>query len=307
MMIKSIMYLKKLELSGFKSFAKQTVLEFPSKVTAIVGPNGSGKSNIKEGIQWVLGEQSMKSLRGKKGEDLIWNGSEQVSRVGKASVTLIFDNKDGRIPLEYEEVAISRKIFRDGLNEYYLNNSQVRLKDVVELMARIGLGESKHNIIGQGEVDRILLSTPKERYAMLEEALGLRVYHIKKNESERKLSATENNMNQVEALIREIAPHLKFLSAQAKKAQARGTLEEELRQFQKIYFAKSYKLKLGFEMKFVINKFGYQKTNVWTNFIILYQELQLSLAGVGMYKHAFLKFYHTDLFQAAPQNISGGF
>ncbi len=213
-------------------------MEFPSKVTAIVGPNGSGKSNIAEGIRWVLGEQSMKSLRGKKGEDLIWNGSQQVPRMGKASVTLIFDNKDGRIPLDFEEVSLGRKIFRDGLNEYYLNDSQVRLKDVVELIARIGLGETKHNIIGQGEVDRILLSSSRERREMLEEALGLRVYQLKKNEAERKLEATEENMKQVEALVREIAPHLKFLRAQAQKAEARGNVEGELKQFQKVYFAK---------------------------------------------------------------------
>ena len=177
------MNLTKIELSGFKSFAKSTVLEFPSKVTAIVGPNGSGKSNIAESIRWVLGEQSMKSLRGKKGEDLIWNGSptspaggSQVPRMGKASVTLYFDNKEHRIPLDFDEVVISRKIFRDGLNEYYLNNSQVRLKDIVELMARIGLGEQKHNIIGQGEVDKIIMASSRERREMLEEALGLRIY-----------------------------------------------------------------------------------------------------------------------------------
>lgn len=232
------MYLKKLELSGFKSFAKATTLEFPSKVTAVVGPNGSGKSNIAEAIRWVLGEQSMKSLRGKKGEDLIWNGSQHVPRMGKAAVTLVFDNKDGRIPLEFEEVSLGRKIFRDGLNEYYLNDSQVRLKDVVELIARIGLGEQKHNIIGQGEVDRILLSSSRERREMLEEALGLRVYQLKKNEAERKLDATEENMKQVEALVREIAPHLKFLRLQAQKAEARGSVEEELKQFQRAYLAK---------------------------------------------------------------------
>src|SRR3989344_930861 len=203
------MYLKKLELSGFKSFAKATTLEFPHTITAIVGPNGSGKSNIAEAVRWVLGEQSMKALRSKKGEELIWNGSEKMSRMGKASVTLLFDNKDGRIPLEFDEVSVMRKIFRDGLNEYYLNNSQVRLKDVVLLIARIGLGETKHNIIGQGEVDRILMSTARERREMLEEALGLRVYQLKKNEALRKLEATENNMRQVEVLAREIAPHLK--------------------------------------------------------------------------------------------------
>lgn len=232
------MYLKKLELSGFKSFAKMTVLEFPSKITAIVGPNGSGKSNIAESFRWVLGEQSMKSLRGKKGEDLIWNGSSQHPRMGKASVALLFDNRNGRIPIEFEEVSISRKIFRDGLNEYFINDSQVRLKDVVELMARIGLGETKHNIIGQGEVDRILMSTPRERREMLEEALGLRVYQLKKEEAERKLEHTENNMKQVEGLIREIAPHLKFLRTQARKAEAREEVERELHEFLRAYLAK---------------------------------------------------------------------
>lgn len=232
------MYLKKLELSGFKSFAKSTVLEFPSTITAIVGPNGSGKSNIKDAIQWVLGEQSMKSLRGKKGEDLIWNGSPEFPRMGKASVTLLFDNRDGRIPIEFEEVSLARKIFRDGLNEYGINDSQVRLKDVVELLARIGLGQTQHNIIGQGEVDRMLLAAPRDRREMLEEALGLRVYQLKKREAERKLEATENNMRQVEALIREISPHLKFLRVQAEKAKTKVGLEGELLQLEKIYAAR---------------------------------------------------------------------
>lgn len=242
------MHLKKLELSGFKSFARPTTLEFPSKITAIVGPNGSGKSNIAESVRWVLGEQSMKSLRGKKGEDLIWNGSpasfrsgSQAPRIGKASVNLIFDNRDGKIPLEFDEVSISRKIFRDGMNEYWLNDSQVRLKDVVELMARIGLGETKHNIIAQGEVDRLLLSSARDKRAMLEEALGLRVYQLKKNEAERKLDSTENNMKQVEGLIRELAPHLRFLREQSKKAESRAEFELELKSFQKIYFAKEKK------------------------------------------------------------------
>lgn len=246
------MHLKKLELSGFKSFARSTTLEFPSRITAIVGPNGSGKSNIAEAMRWVLGEQSMKSLRGKRGEDLIWNGSTSspqaggVPRMGKASVTLLFDNKDGfnklttggRIPLEFEEISVMRKIFRDGLNEYYLNDSQVRLKDIVELIARMGLGETKHNIIGQGEVDRILLSSPRDRRETLEEALGLRVYQLKKHEAERKLEATEANMKQAETLLREIAPHLKFLKSQAQKAEAREAVRHDLRELEKIYFVR---------------------------------------------------------------------
>ncbi len=183
------MNLKKLELSGFKSFANPTTLEFPSRITAVVGPNGSGKSNLAEALRWVLGEQSMKSLRGKRGEDLIWNGSPQVPRVGKASVGLTLDNSRGELGLDFEEVILTRKIFRDGMNEYFINDSQVRLKDVVVLIARIGLGETKHNIIGQGEVDRTLMATLRERREMLEEALGLRVYQLKKNEAVRKLNA----------------------------------------------------------------------------------------------------------------------
>ena len=142
------MRLTRLELSGFKSFAKATVLDFPSAVTAILGPNGSGKSNIKDAMQWVLGEQSMKSLRGKRGEDLIWNGSSLtgsghtsgVPRMGKAAVTLVFDNSDRQIPIEFDELVLSRKIFRDGMNEYVINDSVVRMRDVVMLTARMGLG-----------------------------------------------------------------------------------------------------------------------------------------------------------------------
>lgn len=231
------MYLKRLEVSGFKSFARHTILEFPTQVTAIVGPNGSGKSNIKEAIQWVLGEQSVKSLRGKKGEDLIWNGSSLVPRLGRASVTLRFDNSTGDLPVDFEEVALGRKIFRDGINEYHLNDSQVRLKDIADLTARMGLGDTKHTIIGQGEVDRLLLSTPKERREMLEEALGLRVYQLKKHEAERKFAATQINMAEVASLLREIAPHLKFLRNQAEKANMRGTLENQLNELERLYFA----------------------------------------------------------------------
>ncbi|MBU6414942.1 AAA family ATPase [Patescibacteria group bacterium] len=249
------MRLQSLELSGFKSFAKQTVLEFPDAVTAIVGPNGSGKSNVAEAIRWVLGEQSMKSLRGKRGEDLIFNGSPSAPRMGKASVGLAFDNaggnsaKEKRAPvsegalasfLDFERITLTRKIFRDGLNEYYINESQVRLKDVIELMARVGLGHTKHNIIGQGEVDRILMASPKERREIMEEALGLRVYQLKKEEAERKLAASEENAKKISALIAEIAPHLKFLQSQAKKAEARETVRRDLLLFQKAYFTKEF-------------------------------------------------------------------
>jgi len=253
------MKLKRLELSGFKSFARTTALEFPVSTTAIVGPNGSGKSNVSEGIRWVLGEQSMKSLRGKRGEDLIWNGSPTLPRMGKGQVTLIFDNKDGKISLDFDEVSIGRKIFRDGINEYYLNDSQVRLKDVVELIARMGLGEIKHNMIGQGEVDRILLSTPRERRELIEEAIGLKVYQIKKAEAERKLGASKENLKDVESLIRELTPHLKFLKEQAKKAESRQLVSRELNALQKYYFQKGFEEMSSLFKKFEAERSPYEK------------------------------------------------
>ncbi len=222
------MRLTKLTLSGFKSFAKSTTFEFPAAASAIVGPNGSGKSNVAEAIRWVLGEQSMKSLRGKRGEDLIFNGSASAPRMGKAAVTLTLENRDHKIPLDYDEATLERKIFRDGTNEYYLEGSQVRLKDIVELLAKIGLGSSQHNIIGQGEVDRILAASARERRGILEEAIGLRLYQLRKREAERKLEETGENITQVSALLKEISPHLKFLKSQAEKAEKRETVHREL-------------------------------------------------------------------------------
>lgn len=226
------MKLIRCQLSGFKSFARNTTLEFAHTITAIVGPNGSGKSNIAEAIRWVLGEQSIKSLRGKRGEDLIFNGSPETPRMGKAAAALVFDNRDGTIPIDFFEVTIERKIFRDGVNEYSLNHSLVRLKDIVELLARMGLGETKHNIISQGEVDQTLLAGPRERREMLEEAIGLRVYQIKKAEAERKLEETSRNITQARAITKEIAPHLRFLKLQAEKAENRGAIEQELRELE---------------------------------------------------------------------------
>ncbi len=209
--------LRKLELSGFKSFAKQTYFDFPDSITAIVGPNGSGKSNIAEALRWVLGEQSLKSLRGKKGEDLIFNGSQSAPRLSKASVALYFDNSLRQFPVEFEEVVIGRRIYRDGQGEYLLNGSQVRLKDIVELLSHVGLGVSQHHIISQGEADRILYISPKERQEAIEDALGLKIYQFKRMEAERKLRRTEENMRQADALQKEIKPHLKHLERMVEK------------------------------------------------------------------------------------------
>ena len=222
------MLLKRLEISGFKSFAKAAVLEFPARISAIVGPNGSGKSNIADSIRWVLGEQSMKYLRGKKGEDLIFGGTPQIPRLAKASVSMVFDNTEKIFPLEFSEVIISRSVYRDGVNDYFLNGSQVRLKDIIELLSKVGLGASQHHIIAQGDADRILYASPKERKVMIEEALGLKIFELKKVEAERKLGATSENIKQVESLRREIQPHLKYLQLQAEKMKNASLLREEL-------------------------------------------------------------------------------
>lgn len=222
------MRLKNIEATGFKSFAKKTALSFESPITAIVGPNGSGKSNVAEAFRWVLGEQSLKSLRGKRGEDLIFNGGPSGARASRASVTLTFDNRNKTIDIDYDEVAITRTVFRDGTNEYKINNSQVRLKDIIELLAKVSLGASGHHIISQGEADRILNANPKDRKNMIEDALGLKIYHWKLAESTKKLSRTEENIKQVESLRREIAPHIKFLKKQVDKVERADEMRREL-------------------------------------------------------------------------------
>lgn len=231
------MRLKKIELSGFKSFAKRTILEFPSAVSAIVGPNGSGKSNIIEGIRWALGEQSLKSLRGKRSEDFIFNGSPSASRLGKASVAMFFDpGKDSSFG--YDEVRICRRVFRDGLNEYLINDSQVRLKDIIDLLSKFGLGTSSHHIISQGESDPILNASPKERKEILEDALGLKIFQLKRQGADKKLKKTEENIRQVGSLRKEIQPHLKFLKKQADKTEKALLLKEKLQNFCRSYFSK---------------------------------------------------------------------
>jgi chromosome segregation protein len=230
------MRLKSIELSGFKSFAKKTELQFASATTAIVGPNGSGKSNIAESFRFVLGEQSMKSMRGKRGEDMIWNGSAAVPRAGRASVKLVFDNSDRVLNIDFDEVALERVVYRDGGNDYLLNGSQVRLRDISELLSQANIGASGHHIISQGEADRILSSSSRERREMLEDALGLTAYLYKKEEAERKLEKTAENMREVESLRRELAPHLRFLQTQVKKIEQSQKLQEETTQLYLQYF-----------------------------------------------------------------------
>lgn len=222
------MYLKSIELNGFKSFAKKSELLFNSKVSAIVGPNGSGKSNVAEAFRFVLGEQSIKSLRGKKGEDLIFNGAGDLPKANRASVKVVFDNSSKFLPVDFDTVTIERVVHRDSVNEYLINGSQVRLKDVVELLASAHIGSSGHHIISQGEADRILNSSPKDRKNMIEDALGLKIYNYKKIESTRKLEKTKENIEKVESLRREIMPHIKFLKKQVEKVEKAIELKKEL-------------------------------------------------------------------------------
>lgn len=229
------MILKKVEIAGFKSFGKKVELSFDTPVTAIVGPNGSGKSNVSEAIRWVLGEQSMKSLRGKRGEDLIFHGSGSAAQLGKARVGITFDNTEQTFPIDFSEVTISREVYRDGANEYRVNDSQVRLKDIIELMSNVGVGGSGHHIISQGEADRVLYASVKDRKIMIEDALGLRIYHIKQQEAERKLASTAENMREVALLRREIQPHMRFLREESAKVESSKKMRDELRELLGVY------------------------------------------------------------------------
>jgi len=228
--------LKSIELTGFKSFAKRSVLEFNCPISSIVGPNGSGKSNVAEAFRFVLGEQSIKSMRGKRVEDLIFNGGKDAPRANRASAKVIFDNTRRILNIDFDEVAIERVIHRDSVSEYFINGSPVRLKDIIELLASAHIGSSGHHIISQGEADKILNSNIKERREMIEDALGLKIYQYKKEESRRKLEKTDENIKQVESLRREIAPHLRFLKKQVEKIEKTVEMQEELKKLYVEYF-----------------------------------------------------------------------
>jgi len=233
------MFLKKLEISGFKSFANKTTLDFSTSssidvrgITAIVGPNGSGKSNVADSIRWIMGEQSMKNLRGKKAEDIIFAGSGKKAKLGSAQATLFFDNTDKAIPLEFDEVAITRRIFRSGETEYSVNGSRVRLQDVVDILAKAGIGRESYSIINQGMADAVLNATPLERRTIIEEAAGVKQYQIKKERSLRKLDSTRKNLDRAKSLAEEIKPHLKMLKRQAEKAMQGEGVHKELKEKQ---------------------------------------------------------------------------
>lgn len=230
------MYLKSIEISGFKSFGKKSTLDFNVPISSIVGPNGSGKSNVAEAFSFVLGEQSIKSLRGKRAEDLIFNGGKDAPRSNRASVKLVFNNVQRILNIDFDEVSIERAVNRDSSSEYSINGSPVRLKDIVELLSSAHIGASGHQIISQGEADKVLNSNIRERREMIEDALGLKIYQNKKDESVRKLEKTEENIKQVESLRREIAPHIRFLKKQVEKIEKMFEMKEDLTKMYHDYF-----------------------------------------------------------------------
>jgi chromosome segregation protein len=222
-------HLKSLELHGYKTFASKTRFEFAEGITAIVGPNGSGKSNIADSIRWVLGEQAYTLLRGKKTEDMIFSGSEQRPRAGMASALITFDNTDGGLPIEFTEVSVGRSAYRDGANEYSLNDSRVRLKDIDELLARCGLSERTYTIIGQGLVDSALSLKPEERRRLFEEAAGIGLFRSRREESLRRLDTTKHNLERVLDILAELQPRVESLRRQAKRASEYDTVRGELK------------------------------------------------------------------------------
>ncbi len=235
------MRLKSLEILGFKSFANKTVFSFPANVTAIVGPNGSGKSNVADAIRWVLGERDLKGLRVARSEEIIFGGTPNKPRMSLAQVSIALDNSDNSLPVDFKEVVISRRINRDGETDYLINQSSVRLKDIVELLAKAKIGSQGMTIVNQGSADSILKASPKERRLMIEESLGLREFQLKKEEAKRRLVSTEENLSKTRALLEELLPHLRSLRRQVGKWERREEIVSNLCNLEKIFFGSQFK------------------------------------------------------------------
>lgn len=244
------MYLKRLELHGFKSFAAKTALDFDPGLTTVVGPNGSGKSNVADALRWVMGEQSLKLLRGKKSEDVIFAGSDKKSKLSMAEVSLYFDNKDHKLPYEYNEVMITRRLYRNGDSEYLINKNRVRLLDVVDALLRSGFGATNYAVIGQGTIDQMVMAGPAEIKNLIEEASGVKPYYLKKEKTIRRLEVTSENLNSVQQLINELEPRLRSLKRQAKRMEERETIALELTSLQLEFFGQQFYL-LETELKAV--------------------------------------------------------
>lgn len=228
--------LKELSVQGFKSFAEALTLTFPTGITAIVGPNGSGKSNVADAVRWVLGEQRMRSLRGRSGEDMIFAGSKKRSRAGMARVALTFDNSDGWLPVDFAEVIIERRTYRDGKTDYLLNGSRVRLMDLRDVLDRAGLGRDAYLTVGQGLVDQVLSLRPTERTGLFEQAAGIAPYRTRREEALRRLEDTHRNLERVQDIIGEIEPRLRRLEREVARAEQHAELSAELKSLLRIWY-----------------------------------------------------------------------
>ena len=241
------MYLKRLEMYGFKSFADKTALEFMPGITTVIGPNGSGKSNISDCIRWVLGEQSLKSLRGAKSEDIIFAGTQNRKSLGFAEASLVIDNSDSKLPIEYNEVVVTRRIYRSGETGYFINKTPCRLKDILELFMDTGIGKDGYSIIGQGKIEEILSNKSEDRRHIFEEAAGIVKYRTRKQESEKKLEQTKLNLLRINDILTEIEGTIEPLKIQSEKAKKFLDLREELKQIEVglfLYNIETYKAKL---------------------------------------------------------------
>ena len=225
------MYLQSLEMIGFKSFAPRTILRFHRGVTAVVGPNGCGKSNVLDAIRWVLGEQSAKALRGAEMADVIFSGTDSRQALGMAEVSLTFAECEKELGVEWNEVCISRRVYRDGKSEYFLNNAPCRLRDIHQLFMDTGVGRSAYSIMEQGKIDLILSSRPEDRRAIFEEAAGITKVQGPKREALRKLEYTEANLLRVQDIIKEVHRQIGSLQRQAAKARRYQALMNDLRLF----------------------------------------------------------------------------
>ena len=222
------MFLKTLEIFGFKSFADKVQIEFTDGVAALLGPNGCGKSNVVDAVKWVLGEQSSKSLRAENMQDVIFAGSETRKPLGVAEVTLLVSNQDEVLPLDLPEVSIKRRLYRSGESEYFINNNLVKLREVRELFFDTGIGKSAYSIMEQGKIDQLLSTKPEERRFVFEEAAGITRYRVRGQEAERKLEKTQENMRHIEGILEEVRRSYGSLKAQAEKAEAYRKLREEI-------------------------------------------------------------------------------
>lgn len=277
-------FLSKLELQGFKSFGNKTVFEFPERITCIVGPNGSGKSNVIDAIRWVLGERESKNLRGSGMENLIFSGTPKKAASGIARVDLFFNNQEKLFPLDAEEVVLSRRVNRSGISEIYLNDAEIKLKDLLPLLAKMRLGARGITIIGQGQSDIFVASSPSERREMIEEVLGLKEFRIKKIQSERRLENSLINMEKIKAALEELAPQVRVYKKQKARLEKREEVEKELKDLEKNYFAFKYQ-KIKEELK-----------NATLPLKKLWEEKKLLENEIKKEEEELNKFYKNDIY-----------